>query len=276
MGYDSVANYIIAAIKRKAVRLMDTYPEASKLGCEHVDMLHYRQALVLLLDLAYYFFTLHPTVGSSLRLAHVIVRTGEHLFRYDDEGFEMVKEYILRWTKALAKSPTFDTVYQRRSIVPVELLNILVSLHQYSSDGTFEAELMEAAHRDKHDDGYFQVIIQLFIFRNHAVFNNHKDAVFEQSCKRILATSNLSTDSELTHLLLDLLACPYIKASKRENLLVAVWPKLTRDQSGPGIISRREARQVVSEIEQQHWFVRWDGIELLNMIEKKELSTVYA
>ena len=43
-----------------------------------------------------------------------------------------------------------------------------------------------------------------------------------------------------------------------------------------GTISAVEAETTVDEIQQQHWFVRWDGVDLLNMIEKKELSSVYA
>lgn len=46
--------------------------------------------------------------------------------------------------------------------------------------------------------------------------------------------------------------------------------------SSLGNINVAGANALVEEIQQQHWFVRWDSVDLLNMIEKKELSSVYA
>ena len=75
------------------------------------------------------------------------------------------------------------------------------------------------------------------------------------------------------HLLLDSLACPYLDRAERAELLRASWTKIGANL---GNISIAEAEALIDEVQQQHWFVRWDGIDLLNMIEKKELSSVYA
>lgn len=76
--------------------------------------------------------------------------------------------------------------------------------------------------------------------------------------------------------MLDVLACPHVELSARSQLLREVWPKLKEYQSGIGDITKAGAIALVQEIQQQHWFVRWENIDLLNMIEKKELSAVYA
>ena len=86
VGYDAVANYVIGAIRRKAVELADSYGDAKRADDGLFELLHYRQSMLLLLDIGFYFFTLHPTVASSLRLSHAIVRAGQHLKENDEEG----------------------------------------------------------------------------------------------------------------------------------------------------------------------------------------------
>jgi hypothetical protein len=73
--------------------------------------------------------------------------------------------------------------------------------------------------------------------------------------------------------MLDSLACPHLDRARRAKLLRASWNRIGTNS---GNITVVEAEALIDEIQQQHWFVRWDGIDLLNMIEKKELSSVYA
>lgn len=276
MGYDAVANYVIGAVRRKIVDLADTYDEASKQSDSSFQPLHYRQLFILLLDIGYYFFTLHPTVASSLRLSLAIVRVGQHLREHDSEGYVIAKEATLRWTSILARSPSFSNLYEKRGIIPVEFLNILLSLQEYSGDGSLEAELLERANLKDGDCDYFHLVVRLFIFRNQPEFSHRRQKIFEEARKKILSARQFYRDSELVHLLLDVLACPHIDVSARSQLLQEVWPKLKEHHSGIGDISKAVSVSLVQEIQQQHWFVRWENIDLLNMIEKKELSAVYA
>jgi len=276
MGYDATSNYVIGALKRKTIEVLDDYSFIRSLEDANFDNLIYRKFCLFVLDVAFYFFTLHPTVASSLRLSHMIVRVAQHLREHDDEGYEIVKEYALRWTSLVARSPTFAALYQKSSVIPVELLNILVSLQEFSADGTLESDLLDAAKLEVTESNYFQIIVKIFIYKDHPNLASKRDAVFNQACDRLVGDINLAKDAELTHLLLDLLACPFIASSKRIKLLKSVWPHLKQFDGGIGRITNAIAEGIVSEIEQQHWFVRWDGIDLLNMIEKKELSAVYA
>jgi len=276
MGYDAVANYVIGAIRRKIVELADNYDEASKLDDISFQPLHYRQLFILLLDVGYYFFTLHPTVASSLRLSLGIVRVGQHLRQYDNEGYIIAKEATLRWTSILARSPSFSNLYEKRGIIPVEFLNVLLSLQEYSGDGSLESELLERANLKDGDCDYFHLVVRLFIFRNKPEFAKRRRAIFDEARKRILSARQFYRDAELVHLLLDILACPHVEVAARSQLLREVWPKLKEHQNGIGDITKAASVDLVNEIQQQHWFVRWEHIDLLNMIEKKELSAVYA
>ena len=276
VGYDAIANYVIGAIRTKTIGLTDSYGEARMADDSRCELRHYRQSILLLLDIGFYFFTLHPTVASSLRLSHTIVRAGQHLKEHDEEGFEIVKEFAFRWTTQLARSPTVSSLQKQSSVVPVELLNILVSLQQFSVGGELAEQLMEMAQLESGEDWYFQIVVIIYICGRHDALSDRKSRVFQRARERLLAASELSRDSELTHLLLDLLACPFIDTNERVKLLKDVWQVLKVDHNNLGNITNSVAGQVVNEIEEMNWFVRWEGFDLLNMIEKKELSSVYA
>ena len=276
VGYDAVANYIIGAVKRKLLDLADTYDDARSADPERSDLGSYRQVMILLLDMGFYFFTLHPTVASSLRLVHRIVRVGQHLKSHDREGFELVKEFTFRWTVELLQSPTVSSLQRQSSVVPIEVLNVLVGIQQFDDRGDLAKQILDSTQLDNEQDWYFQVVVIIYICGRHEVLQEKRNEVFRRAFERLVESPDLSKDSELAHLFLDLLACPFIEVGERARLLKAVWPTLSRNGSGLGKISDSVAEETVSEIEGEHWFVRWEGVELLNMIEKKELSAVYA
>lgn len=204
------------------------------------------------------------------------MRIGQHLEKHDTEGFDITKEAILRWTSVLTQSPAFSKLYEKNAIVPVEILNVLISLKQFSSDGSLEAEVLDKMNIQNSDDNYFQIIVRLFIYADNELLQGKRDAVFKQACEMILQTPDIPLDSEATHLLLDLLSCKFITHQKREKLLRDAWPRLLQFDNSMGQITISQAAEVIEEIQQQHWFTRWKGVDLLNMIEKKELSEVYA
>jgi len=269
LGYDAVANYVIGAIRRKVIDVADGYKALEESPIIDRD---YRQMFYFLLDVGFYFFTLHPSAASSLRLSHALVRVSQHLRDFDVEGLEILKEASLRWTSQLAKSPSFEGLFSKSSVVPIEILNILISLQQFGGNGQFEHELITLAKLDEQKNGYFQLVVKLFIYSDRPEFDKQRSEIWELVCARVLAPKHMERDAEAVHLLLDSLTCPYIKKSERAELLRDVW----KSKLGWDEISVAQAEDLVAEIEPNYWFVRWGGVDLLNMIEKKELSNVYA
>ena len=273
LGYDAVANYIIGAVRRKVIDLADDYCDLC--GAHDVPDVgrNCRQMFYFLLDVGFYFFTLHPTVASSLRLSHAVVRVAQHLQCHDSEGFHILREASLRWASQLARAPSLEGLHSKSSVVSIEVLNVLISLRQFGGDGQMEQELIALAKLDEERRGYFELVVKLFIYRDRGEFSQQRDQIWGIICERVTSKRHFARDSETVHLLLDALACPYIEIDKRAKLLRDCWGEIATDMGG---ISLSESKATVEEIQQQYWFVRWDGVDLVNMIEKKELSSVYA
>ena len=277
LGYDAIANYIVAAMKRKLIELCDKYRELQLFSDQDYcdTKVHFRQFALFILDVGFYFFTLHPTVASSFRLSHAMVVSAQHMKKNDPEGLDLLHEITLRWSTMVVKSPTLTPLLEKRMVVPVEFLNLLLALQEFSTDGV-EPELLRRVGLGKSDDQYFQIIVQLFIYKDSVKFTKERDAVFKRAHEKLKSELFEINEAEFAHMLFDLLSCPYISANNRKKLLHDVWPKLKNKDPNIGNLSKQEAKNLVDEIEQQHWFVWWSGIDLRNLIEKKELSAVYA
>ena len=242
---------------RKIISLVDTFKETENTQDEDKRTYQCRGVINLLLDVAFYYFTMHPTVASSLRLSRAIVRVGQHLSQHDNDGFEFTKELILRWTHQLSRSPTFANPSLMKHVVPIELINILLSLNEFSGDGALEADIIDSRGLEDTQDIYFQVMARLYIYRDYPRFKERRDALFELACRRLKDGDNLTTDSQLTHLFLDLLTCPFIDVSKREILLMDLWPILKETYNNIGNLSKADSRKLLKELQAQPWFVRW-------------------
>jgi hypothetical protein len=71
------------------------------------------------------------------------------------------------------------------------------------------------------------------------------------------------------HLLLDLVACPYLTKSFRRKCAETLLSSLRIS------VARHYSNLFLKEIEQFTWFVNWREIDLLSHLRKKELRAVY-
>ena len=89
--------------------------------------------------------------------------------------------------------------------------------------------------------------------------------------KKILNTlDDLKENSEKCHLLLDILACPFVDKSIRNGLAKDLWKNLFHK-----IPSDAEADKLQNDLAKYPWFASWDSAEILNSLEKQALLRSY-
>ncbi|MER1522570.1 reverse transcriptase, partial [Enterobacter hormaechei] len=123
-------------------------------------------------------------------------------------------------------------------------------------------------HKKKLD--YFTIISLLFYFRNRRSFQELK--CIENKIKELLSHNiDLLQSSEKAHLFLDVLSCPFVSIETRRFLyrkyLKNFEPTLNR--------SHQEIENDLQSLLQTYWFVKWDELDIVKMIEKKELKESY-
>ncbi len=278
--YDAMSSYILAAVKN---RVSDLINECTREDISIIDS-YIDNAISFIeysLEVAFHLFSLNPTVSASLNLAHLIIRSGDFLKEVRPNVFRKIREYIQLWIVQLSTSASFSKVVGRQHVTHVEILNVLIALKSYEFDGQFYQEILTHSSGSQKAVSYFDVVTKLFIFGDDPKYNVVRKEIFYRAFDYIIEKPLLRECSERTHLLLDLLSCPYVNKVERQKMLRKFIEAFNKAQaeSGSGktisVPKNTDLAELVTEFEVTPWFTSWDSVSLLRLIEKKKLKEVY-
>lgn len=281
VNYDACAGYILAALKNRLNDIVDACRDDKKHPAPD-EVENYSRFITFSLEVAFHLFSLHPNASSSLSLSHIIIRSGDFLCKHDKSHFRLIRERIQHWMKQLCASASIAEIAGRDHVTHVELLNLLIALRSFKFDGEFYNEVLNSLGQISNNTNYFEIITKIFIFGSDQAHKTIVNELFFKAKKFIIESPNLSEDSEKLHLLFDLMSCPYIDVDHRIGLvkdtLISYNKYQEKFSKNNTIVNQINAdiRVVIDDFEKFPWFVSWDSVNLLRLIEKKELKRVYA
>ncbi|MCE4326870.1 hypothetical protein I5127_22990, partial [Escherichia coli] len=82
---------------------------------------------------------------------------------------------------------------------------------------------------------------------------------------------DLLQSSEKAHLFLDVMSCPFVSIETRRFLYRKYLKKYEKNVNR----SHLEIESDLQSMLKTYWFVKWDELDLVKMIEKKELKESY-
>lgn len=268
VSYDFVSNYIISSLSNRLENILDDHSAVPDEVLPSKE--DYFTSTMLLLDILFHFYTMHPTVKSSFRVAKAIVISAEFWRQAEPGRSVFLVEEMMRWTGDLVRS--FENGVQRlvTDRVPVEVINIALALSPHDDGNNLSADfVLKNIFRDERLE-YFSVVSLLFFCGRKAEYAAIVDGLERKLKGRLAEGFRALSNSHDAHLVLDLICCPYLTIELRMMMVEALWTELGYPKMG-----KPRQRAIVQEMEADHWFVNWSGIDLLNMIKRKELSHVY-
>jgi len=69
---------------------------------------------------------------------------------------------------------------------------------------------------------------------------------------------------------LDFIGCPHVDIQRRTS-----WAKMLLSALGLPSSDAKSVAELIKDFESLPWFVDWSEIDLLNLLERKELRAVY-
>lgn len=266
--YDAIGSYVIGALSTRVTALISSYDRA--IERENANPEDFVSAIEILLKSIYFFFTVDPTISSSLRVAQSAIQSFEFFIKKIPSRAPFIREQIILWTHQFINA--FKDAAKLRSVevVPLEAINVLLVLGEIG----MEEDLAQKSINDFCDPvnklGYLEIVSYLFCIKNYASFDKLRQSLFKRAESILLEGDDLRVDAQSAFLALDLLSCPYISLAIRAKLFNKLRKKIQL-----GDVSVAAAQAAVATFEQRGWFVQWDNVNLLHMIRKKELSGVY-
>ena len=268
LEYGVVSDYVISALTNRVSELADGFTQGILLPNVTED--DYVSAHMLLLELVYFFYTVNPTVRSSLNVARSVVTSAELFSNEFQPRLSFLAESVVRWTLDLVRSMISGSKHDKLAAVPVEILNVLIPMREVASNEPLIDELVGSMCERVESFEYFQIISFLYLVGGKPQHRNLISKLFTQAKAVVAASHGPRIDAQAAHLCLDLLACPHLPLEKR-----ASWFNALRRRSGLPGLSRGASQAAVASLRDSPWFVSWEGVSLSSVLRKKELSPVY-
>ncbi|MCG7520554.1 antiviral reverse transcriptase Drt3b [Ruegeria sp. Ofav3-42] len=293
LGYEGVSGYLLAAIKWRTRQLTKdsehllALPDEFSLPSGNVlrrqeCLLRASDLLDFYLEFAFHLFSLSPTVNASLDISFILVQVAEFLKKNTPDEFLATKEKVQLWVSRLVSSSSLADLVERQYSTSIEVLNVICATKPFDFGGAYYVELLEELKGTSAKVGYFEVVAKLFVFGGDPECKAKQLELLASAEAFILKDANLSTCSERLHLFLDLMGCPFIEADYRRKLVRRLLEGYNLQQRSEGaggsikIPTNAHIAAAISNFEQNPWFTTWDSINLLRLIEKKELKRAYA
>ena len=266
--YGIVSDYVISAITNRLSELGEGYSDGILLS--DVQEEEYVAAHILLLELLYYFYTVNPTVRSSLNVARSVVMSSE-LFRvHFPSRLPFLGESVVRWTLDLVRAMVADLEHEKLSAVPVEILNVLIPMREIAYNEPLIDELVGSMCERVERFEYFEIISVLYLVGGKPQHRKLINKLFVQAKAIVAASHGPRVDAQAAHLSLDLLACPHLPLDKR-----ASWFNNLRKRCGLAALQQSDAQAAILTMSGRPWFVAWENVSLSSVLRKKQLSPVY-
>jgi hypothetical protein len=265
--FETITGYFFTVIKNK---IHEVYGYSATLDdAQQENVLKF---LLVIIDVTFFVYSMDVRVRSTFLVSQISIiccRIAKLMKPvYGDEIVKKIQDEI-----------TFTMKNKRTDKISsgVEVINLLIALREISGEDDLvsEDDVSKFIFNETPDDissiNYFQVVSVLFYIKNNPLYENLKRKL-KTMVISILSTQRASVYSEASHLLLDLVRCPYLDRAFKARMITSSF------QTEFG------RRPTSSELKKQHkyislhdWFVDWSeaGIKIERLLQKKELKTAY-
>lgn len=262
--YSDILNYSLAIVERKTKKILSDYKLINETETSSRQLI---SALVSVIDFTYFIYSVAPKVNSTIKLCRIVQQI--ILFMKDQKiGVEfqhIIFKTIFENTCSILNNNSVN------KFAPIETLYLLVLLRQlgkyYWLDESALIKYFNISNEDgvlkfSSDLGYFSITTLLFYVCDKSRYQSIRDGllVYIDELYSIKADSLLS-DSEMIHLTLDLIACPFIGFSFKKLIL-----------SKYGVHSS-SVKKIIGINE--FWFTKWKDFNFTKELDSKLSNEVY-
>lgn len=264
-GYDEVSGYLISSLKNRAAKLMSVKSSEDSLDWSR----RMYDALILIVRSMIFLYGVAPSVAASYRLATALIM----IFRYGEKHLRSYQESL----KVAIFSQVSEIIDQSISdglvdgFVDLESQNLMLAVSEFDDDFRLSPKLLEHMFiGPRRPVSYFNLVTAMFYIKDLTGYAVLRKWIYDSVDLILKDLKDVNRSTEKALVALDFVSCPYIEISRRE-----VWAKLLLDALGIATSDAAAISVLLKDFESMPWFIDWKEIDLLNLLERKELRMVY-
>ncbi|EKN4005652.1 hypothetical protein NUF69_001528, partial [Yersinia enterocolitica] len=228
-----------------------------------------KDVIIILLDLMLFYYSVHPHISSSYKISKSIAALNYFFNDVLSEYSDIFKVTVVSSIDSL--NFIVDKKNDIEGYVAIEKLNLILATSSFGDNYAVNVDYF-SNHFNDNQLSYFSIVSILFYIKNRADYRELKKSIEKNIIKRFDSQDlDLTGDSENCHLFLDILSCPYISMEVKEKIYTFYLDKYETDQNR----TENEIEDDISVLGSIYWFTKWSDLDLVRIIEKKELKYTY-
>ncbi|SDT07542.1 Reverse transcriptase (RNA-dependent DNA polymerase) [Pseudomonas asplenii] len=265
--FENITGYFFTVIKNKTHEVHGYSAALDEKQQENV-----LKFLLVIIDVTFFVYSMDVRVRSTFLVSQISIiccRIAKLMNpAYGDEIVKKIQDEVI----FTMKNKRADRISSG-----VEVINLLIALREISG----EEDLVSAEDISKFifneptekikNTNYFQIVSVLFYIKNNSIYGDLKTKL-KCIIIKTLKTQRASIYSESSHILLDLVRCPYLDREFKSRMINCSFQ--TEFGRRP---TSSELKREYKAIFQHDWFIDWSeaGIKIERLLQKKELKTAY-
>lgn len=266
-GYSEVSGYIISFLCRRSADIIIS--QGNNKNLDHADSLILRDTTLVILRIAFFFYSMNPTAPSSNTLAKTLVITDKFFFTNLPYHLEFYRTEIMANVKNLKFHRQKNET--RNGFISLERLNILLATSEFGDNHLLQPIHFAYLEEENLDITYFDIVCLIYYFKTNEAYASARKKLLSIALNKFSEDFNLQQDSEQAHIFLDLTCCPYISIETRMELIKKYLNAYETNLQFSGDC----IANLVTELETSFWFVKWKNLDLVKLLERKELKSAY-
>lgn len=306
VGYKDVLNYSLALLSNKIEQNLisfekiyfDYLQENRIKEFSRSDLLKLRKTESLftshiegVIDFIFFIYSVSPRVNSTIKVSLILSRiiklfkeknNTTKKYSISENNRERVFKKILDESSFILKKNSLNEYAQVESLYLLTLLKDLGKKYRLHEDilitflnASQEEETKKVTIKDN-TLNYFSIVVMFYYIGHSIKFPLVKDAIIDYTFNYIKEYPNekRGKSSEMAHLILDLLACPYLDLKIKTKLLMIY----RGDQEFSKIKTTISDSIKLHNFHKKHkyWFTKWEKFNLAKELENKKSQEVYS
>lgn len=288
--YRDIANYLLEKMSQR----LDSFLNRYEIGFEKYERLMSKEEtnkddvethaqrtqrkltnyLVSLIDVTFFVFNSNRQINTTLKLQKIMNSIIIYAKRHGDfkvnnaVRFQTVSKDIIFKKIQDEIALVLSTTDSHRNTLH-ESLYLLILAKELGYAYLFAPEVIQSFIKESElQYNLFSCLILLYYYANHKCYVAQKDLLKDEILKkyRLVTESERKRNSELTILTADMMTCPFVDETYKQNLLTLIGITETRDQQ---MIMRFAMKQ-------KYIFTRWTMFNLNKELQAKISQEVYS
>lgn len=265
-SYDDISAYTISMLVERIKKVVNV-PDGEKI--DDSESL-YRDALLVLIESIFFFYQVSPSVNASYKVATAIILINRFTQKHIPSHTHGIKQEIYDSAESVLKNNSSHDNSVIDNLVSLESINIIIALSDLGDSYNLSPDIIDQLFIQRNQSSYLHIVSCLFYTKENPIYSNISKKLLSIIKEKLSDLKDVRQNTEKALLFLDVMSCPYIKNSEKKQLLIKFFAAI--EQPEPSATSKVT---FLSTAKDSPWFVNWNDLDLLHLLEKKALKQAY-